>query len=87
MTAAPEGEKKNKKARIHQESGPLVREVGRTRLHVLLSRMSAGIAITVHRRFRLEALKLGGERDLDDDHRCGRAGRRISARVAGRCPR
>jgi hypothetical protein len=84
MAAAPKGEKKNKKARIHQESGPLVREVKKTRLHVLPSRMSAGIAITVHPRLRPEALKLGHERNLADDHRGGRAGRRISARGAGR---
>jgi hypothetical protein len=83
MAAGPKGQK-NKKARIHQESGPLVREVKKTRLHVLLSRMSAGIAMTVHARLRPEALKLGCECDLADDHRGGRAGKRISARGAGR---
>ena len=58
--------RKNKKARIHQDSGPLVREGEEVRLHSSCSRMYQGIAITMHGPRVARALKPARRRDAHE---------------------
>ena len=75
-------EKKNKKARFHSGDRASAREMGGVCLHVSLTRVFAGIAITVRARLGTKALEPGPMGDLPRGHRGGRARKRHLARDA-----